>query len=58
LEEEPSSSSRSGGKNQNNALTALARKGSKYESSGRSPDLISPTIPGKASNSFSKRFVQ
>jgi hypothetical protein len=45
LEEEPSSSSRSGGKNQNNALTALARKGSKYESGGRSPDLISPTIP-------------
>jgi len=40
LEEEPTR----GNKNQNNALTALARKGSKYESS-RSPDLLSPTIP-------------
>jgi len=40
LEEEPSR----GNKNQNNALTALARKGSKYESS-RSPDLTSPSIP-------------
>ena len=35
-----------GNKNQNNALTALARKGSKYESA-RSPDLSSPSIPGK-----------
>jgi len=33
-----------GNKNQNNALTALARKGSKYESA-RSPDLSSPSIP-------------
>merc|ERR1711935_561656 len=33
-----------GNKNQNNALTALARKGSKYEST-RSPDLTSPSIP-------------
>jgi len=33
-----------GNKNQNNALTALARKGSKYESA-RSPDLTSPSIP-------------
>merc|ERR1711860_58400 len=43
--EEEQPSGRGGNKNQNNALTALARKGSKYESS-RSPDLHSPTIPG------------
>ena len=41
-------SSRSGNKNQNNALTALARKGSKYESSRSSGDhTSSPSIPGK-----------
>merc|ERR1719468_537328 len=39
-------SSRSGNKNQNNALTALARKGSKYESSRSSGDhTSSPSIP-------------
>jgi len=44
LEEDTiAATSRGNNKNQNNALTALARKGSKYEST-RS-DLTSPTIP-------------
>ena len=42
--EDDSPTLRGNNKNQNNALTALARKGSKYEST-RS-ELTSPTIPG------------
>ena len=43
--EDDSPTLRGNNKNQNNALTALARKGSKYEST-RS-ELTSPTIPGE-----------